>query len=308
MIYKKEQKYNQILYHVDLESAGKTIKSVLRKQWGVSGRLMTRIKKEKGITVNGRWAPFHQVLQEFDELRLNMMEESCEFEAESIPITVLYEDFDVLVVNKPPNMLTHPTVNIRKGTLANAVMHYMHNAGECYKIRFVNRLDMDTSGAMILAKNAFAHQQLAEQLSSTMKKEYLVFVLGRVKDMKKSIKAPIYRPEIIPEGEPPRRIVDDRGKMAVSHLERLEMFPEASLLRVKIDTGRTHQIRVHMQYLGHPVIGDVFYEPNQPQRIHRQALHAEAITFTQPRTDEKITCRAELPEDLSELRTHLRIE
>jgi len=308
MLFKKEQKYNQIIYHADSEDAGKTLKSILRKQWGVSARLMTRAKKEKGVTVNGRWAPFYQVLQEGDQLVLDMTEESCEFEAEHIPIAVLYEDFDVLVVNKPPGMLTHPTVNIRRGTLANAVMQYMIDSNECYKIRFVNRLDMDTSGAMILAKNAFAHQQLAEQLSTTMEKEYLVFTLGQVNETKRSIEAPIYRPETIPEGEPPRRIVDKRGKMAVSHFERLEVFPRASLLRIKIDTGRTHQIRVHMHYLGHSVIGDSFYEPDQPHRIHRQALHAEAITFTQPRTNEKVKTRAELPEDLKELKIRLKAE
>ncbi len=308
MLLKEEQKYNQIIYHVESVDTGKTIKAILRKQWGVSGRLMTRIKKEKGITVNGTWAPFHQVLQEADQMVLNMAEESCEFEAENIPITVLYEDFDVLVVNKPPGMLTHPTVNIRRGTLANAVMQYMIDSKECYKIRFVNRLDMDTSGAMILAKNPFAHQQLAEQLSTTMEKEYLVFTLGQVNERKMSIQAPIYRPETIPEGEPPRRIVDERGKMAVSHFERLEVFPGASLLRIKIDTGRTHQIRVHMHYLGHSVIGDTFYEPDQPYRIRRQALHAEAITFIQPRTGEKIICRAKLPQDLKDLKTRLKKE
>ncbi|RQD67909.1 MAG: RluA family pseudouridine synthase [Tindallia sp. MSAO_Bac2] len=305
MLLKEEQKYNRIVYHIEKEEDGLTLKTVLQKRWGISGRLMTRFKKEKGVEINGHWAPFHQKVKEKDRLILNMEENGCEFEAENLPVEVIYEDFDVLVVNKQPGMLTHPTMKIREGTLANAVMQYMSDNQERYKIRFVNRLDMDTSGAMILAKNAFAHQQLAEQLQSSMIKEYLVFVVGQFKEPYRKIEAAIYRPENIPDGKPPRRVVDKRGKMAVSHLKRQEVYSKASLLSVKIDTGRTHQIRVHMNYLGHPVIGDTFYEPEQTNRIERQALHAEAVTFIQPRTKEEITCRADMPEDLRCLRERL---
>ncbi|SDY26153.1 RluA family pseudouridine synthase [Tindallia californiensis] len=304
----EDQKYNKIVYKVEKNEEGMTLKSLLKKQWEVSSRLMSRLKKDKRVTINSKWAPYHQILQKNDLLVLNMEEESCDFTPINIPLNIIYEDFDVLVINKPPGMLTHPTAATREGTLANAVMNYMNNRGECYKIRFVNRLDMDTSGAMILAKNSFAHQQLAAQLQSKMVKKYLAFVLGRVDKSYQKVEAPIYRPETIPENEPPRRVVDSRGKMAVSHLEKVEVYSKASLIRIKIDTGRTHQIRVHAHHIGHPIIGDEFYEPDQPNRIKRQALHAERIIFDHPRTKEEIECNAELPDDLIELKRLLEKE
>ncbi|MDW7672596.1 MAG: RluA family pseudouridine synthase, partial [Bacillota bacterium] len=160
---------------------------------------------------------------------------------------------------------------------------------------------------MILAKNAFSHHALMLQMQEDqMVKTYRVFVWGQVKTYRGTIDAPIYRQEDLPENEPPLRIVDSRGKAAVSHYEVEAVYPEASLVKITLETGRTHQIRVHMKHLGHPVIGDDFYEPNQPCLIGRQALHAAETSFIQPRFGNRINITAGFPEDLLQLERLLK--
>jgi 23S rRNA pseudouridine1911/1915/1917 synthase len=183
----------------------------------------------------------------------------------------------------------------------------MQEQRETYKVRFVNRLDMDTSGVMILAKNAFSHHALMLQMKEDqMVKTYRVFVWGQVKASRGTIDAPIYRQQDLPENEPPLRIVDSRGKAAVSHYEVESVYPEASLVKITLETGRTHQIRVHMKHLGYPVIGDDFYEPSQPRLIGRQALHAAETSFIQPRFGNRISITAGFPEDLLQLEQLLK--
>lgn len=306
-LIEREQACDKIVIHLEETEAGLTVKEFLRKQWQVSGRLLTRLKKEETVHLNGRWAPFHQKLAAGDVLQLGMAEEACDFVSQPLAFEVVYEDMDVMVVNKPPSMLTHPTVNLRKDTLANGLMNYMMERGEKYKVRFVNRLDMDTSGVMIIAKNAFSHHSLMLQMKEDQTiKTYRVLVWGRLSEDEGTIDAPIYRQEDLPADEPPRRIVDLRGKRAISHFQVEERYTNASLVRVTIETGRTHQIRVHMKHLGHPVIGDYFYEPDQPRLIERQALHAAETSFYQPRRGHLIQVTAGLPEDLVALQQRLK--
>jgi len=308
-LLKEEQLHHQIKVHIEGQEAGETIRQFLKCQWQVSGRLLTRLKKETGVMLNGEWAPFHTQLKEGDCLVLEMEEEPCEFAPKSIDFGVVYEDEDLLVVNKPPGLLTHPTSKERTDTLANAVTHYMLKRNERYKVRFVNRLDMDTSGVMILAKNAFSHHRLMLQMQQDqMIKTYRVFVWGRVESHEGTIDAPIYRPEDIPAEEPPRRVVDPRGKQAISHYQVERRYRDASLVKVTIETGRTHQIRVHMKHLGHPVIGDVFYEPTRPALIERQALHAAETAFHQPRFGAAIQLTADFPQDMKVLEKMLETE
>lgn len=302
----EEQSWDKITFRLDEAEEGMTIRQLLRDHWQISGRLLARLKKEEGVRINGQWAPFHQKTVPGDCLELIMEEETCDFLSQTLPFHVLYEDMDVLVVNKPPRMLTHPTTTIREGTLANGVMAYMQEKRERYKIRFVNRLDMDTSGVMIIAKNAFSHHALMLQMKADqMEKTYRVFVWGKLTSDAGTIDAPVYRQEDLPAGEPPRRIVDPRGKSAVSHYQVEAIYPEASLVKVIIETGRTHQIRVHMKHVGCPVIGDDFYEPGQPDVINRQALHAAETSFIQPRFGNRIRVIAGFPEDLKELQKML---
>lgn len=307
MLIPEEQTCNTIVIRIEKTEAGLTVKQFLREEWQVSGRFLTRLKKEEGVELNGHWVPFHHQMEEGDVLRLMMEEKACDFIPQSLPFEVLYEDMDVMVVNKPPRMLTHPTLKLREGTLANAVMQYMFDRGEQYKVRFVNRLDMDTSGVMIIAKNAFSHHSLMLQMKEDqMVKTYRVLVWGQVAEEKGTIDAPIYRQENLPEDVLPRRIVDSRGKHAVSHFRVEERYPEASLVKVTIETGRTHQIRVHMKHLGHPVIGDYFYEPDQPHVVERQALHAAETSFYQPRFGHLIQVTAGFPQDMVQLQQSLK--
>jgi 23S rRNA pseudouridine1911/1915/1917 synthase len=306
MINPEQQSHDKISYCVEPEDQGHTIKQFLRKKWHISGRLLSKLKKEAGVSVNGMWSPFHAKLREGDILLLNMEEEACNFEPQDLPFEILYEDEDVLVVNKPPGILTHPSTNKRDGTLANAITHHMVSRNEIYKVRFANRLDMDTSGVMIVAKNAFSHHLLMLQMNQNqMVKTYRAFVCGCLKISEGEIDAPVYRQENLPDDEPPRRIVDQRGKHAVSRFWVEKMYKQASLLRLVIETGRTHQIRVHMNHIGHPVIGDTFYAPGQVELIGRQALHAAEIEFNQPRYGKRIHVTAGFPEDLLELERKL---
>lgn len=303
----EEQTCDNIIIHIEESEAGLTVKQFLRKQWQVSGRLLTRLKKEEGVQLNGRWVPFHHKMAAGDVLQLMMEEEACNFIPQALPFEVLYEDMDVMVVNKPPRMVTHPTINLRDGTLANGIMRYMMDRGESYKVRFVNRLDMDTSGVMIIAKNAFSHHSLMLQMKDDQTiKTYRVLVWGRLSEDKGTIDAPIYRQENLPENEPPIRIVDARGKRALSHFQVEERYASATLVKVTIETGRTHQIRVHMKHVGHPVIGDYFYEPDQPHLIERQALHAAETSFFQPRMGHLIEVKAGFPRDLILLQETLK--
>ncbi len=303
----EEQTCDNFIIHIEEAEAGLTVKQFLRKQWQVSGRLLTRLKKEEGVQLNGRWVPFHQEMAAGDVLQLMMEEEACHYIPQALPFEVLYEDMDVMVVNKPPRMVTHPTINLRDGTLANGIMYYMIDRRENYKVRFVNRLDMDTSGVMIIAKNAFSHHSLMLQMKDDQTiKTYRVLVWGQLSKDKGTIDAPIYRQENLPENEPPRRIVDERGKRALSHFQVEERYASATLVKVTIETGRTHQIRVHMKHVGHPVIGDYFYEPDQPHLIERQALHAAETSFYQPRMGHLIEVKAGFPNDLMLLQETLK--
>lgn len=303
----EEQTCDNIVIHIEALETGLTVKQFLRKQWQVSGRLLTRLKKEEGVRLNEKWVPFHHKMNAGDVLRLIMKEEACDYIPQPLPFEVVYEDMDVMVVNKPPRMVTHPTTNLRDGTLANGIMHYMIDRGENYKVRFVNRLDMDTSGVMIIAKNAFSHHSLMLQMKDDQTiKTYRVLVWGQLSEDIGTIDAPIYRQENLPEDEPPRRIVDDRGKHAISHFQVEERYESATLVKVTIETGRTHQIRVHMKHLGHPVIGDYFYEPDQPHLIERQALHAAETSFYQPRMGHLIQVKAGFPKDLINLKQRLK--
>jgi len=298
----EEQTCDNIIIHIEESEAGLTVKQFLRKQWQGSGRLLTRLKKEEGVQLNGRWVPFHHIMATGDILQLMMEEEACNFIPQFLPFEVLYEDTDVMVVNKPPYMVTHPTINQRDGTLANGIMYYMIDKGESYKVRFVNRLDMDTSGVMIIAKNAFSHHSLMLQMKDDQTiKTYRVLVWGQLSQDKGTIDAPIYRQESLPENEPPRRIVDARGKRALSHFQVEERYASATLVKVTIETGRTHQIRVHMKYIGHPLAGDPKYGPKKTIDFNGQVLHAGTIGFKHPKTGEYLEFTQPLTEDFKNL-------
>ena len=227
-------------------------------------------------------------------------------EPEAIPFAVVHEDADVLVVNKPAGLTVHPAPGHPRGTLVNAVLARVPAlSGIAGSLRpgIVHRLDKDTSGLLVIAKTDAAYQSLVAQVGArTVTREYLALVRGTVRREAGSIAAPIGR-------HPTRRThmaVVPRGRPALTHFEVLERFPGATLLKCRLETGRTHQIRVHLLHIGHPIVGDRTYGGARAAGIARQALHAMRLEFTHPRSGERVAYAAPVPEDFERLLARLR--
>lgn len=228
---------------------------------------------------------------------------------EAIPLDVVYEDADLLVVNKPQGMVTHPAPGAWEGTLVNALLHHctdLSGIGGVARPGIVHRLDKDTSGLLVVAKSDLAHQSLSAQIAAkTARREYRAIVHGVMATHGGSVEAPIAR-------HPSERIkmaVVPGGREALTHWQVAEAFRDASLLDLQLATGRTHQIRVHMAHLGHPIVGDPVYGPSKmpfPVKLSGQALHAFRLSFDHPRTGARMTFEAPLPERFEALLRYLR--
>ncbi|MGN1033688.1 MAG: RluA family pseudouridine synthase, partial [Intestinibacter sp.] len=225
------------------------------------------------------------------------------FTAQDLNLDIVYDDFDLIVVNKPPFMVVHPTKSHFENTMANGVTDYIIKKGEAVKIRFVNRLDMNTSGLVIVAKNPFAQHVLSSEMKDEgFDKKYITVVKGIVEKDRDTINEPIYRPT----DDSVKRVVDPRGQESITHYKVIERLKDATVLEVKLETGRTHQIRVHMSHIGHPIIGDELYGSLDEDLINRQALHAYSLKFKQPRTKEILEFKTDIPRDMKELIEKLR--
>lgn len=263
----------------------------------ISGRYFRKTYKNKDISVNGKFRRKDLPVQVGEVIRLKIEEETHDIEPEKMDLDIVYEDCDVIVLNKEPNMVVHPTKSHLNGTLSNGVSYHFKEIGLERKIRLVNRLDMDTSGLLIVAKNPYAHQQLSLQLENDMvKRRYKLLVDGLVEKDEDIIEVPIGREE---EGSI-RKMVLETGQYAKTRYEVLERFKDISLVEAELFTGRSHQIRVHMEYIGHPIVGDHLYG-KQDGKLNRQALHSYYLKFKQPRTDEDIELEVGLPSDILEL-------
>jgi len=228
--------------------------------------------------------------------------------AEAIPLDVVYEDSDLIVINKPQGMVTHPAPGAWEGTLVNALLAHcqdLSGIGGVARPGIVHRLDKDTSGLLVVAKHDAAHQALSAQIAAkTAKRQYLAVVHGVLPTEGGSVEAPIAR-------HPTERIkmaVVPGGRPALTHWRVLERFPDASLVEVTLATGRTHQIRVHMAHLGHPVVGDPVYGPKTrfPVKLEGQALHAFRLAFEHPTTGERMEFEVPPPERFQALLRYLR--
>ncbi|TAH59581.1 MAG: RluA family pseudouridine synthase, partial [Gottschalkiaceae bacterium] len=220
----------------------------------------------------------------------------------NIPLDIIYEDYDLLILNKQPNIVVHPTKSHLDDTIGNGVAYYFKSKNIKKKVRFINRLDMGTSGILVIAKNSFTHQQLSKQMEEdSIEKMYTAVVKGVIEVENGVINAPIGKKE----DEPMIREVMKDGQHALTKYKVIERYSDATLVQVKIETGRTHQIRVHMKYIGHPIIGDILYN-KESDLINRQALHAHYFKFNHPRTGEEKEVKANLPEDMKELLYKLR--
>ncbi len=225
---------------------------------------------------------------------------------EAIPLDVVFEDPMLLVVNKPVGLVVHPGSGNRQGTLLNALLHWVPQVAELPRAGIVHRLDKDTSGLLVVAKTLRAHTDLVRQLQArTVKREYLALVYGEI-DRDGTIDAPLARD---PHNRT-KRTVHSMGKEAVTHFEVVERFPGITLLRCKLETGRTHQIRVHMQHIGHPLVGDTVYSASRRSHLKipfpRQALHAERLGLIHPVTQEYMQWECPLPSDFASLLDTLR--
>lgn len=289
---------------VEEKYAGYKIRAFLKEELDLSTRLIRGASIEKRITVNGSPVRMDFVLSTGDDVQVKIAKkESQDITPENIKINIVFEDEDILVLNKEPYMVVHPTKSYQSGTLANGVLYYFKETNQDCIVRLVSRLDMNTSGLIIIAKNQYAHMYLSKEMQENkVEKRYLALVNGHLKEKEGTVDAPIYRPEE-EEGQGIKRVVDERGQRSITHYKVLESYENMDLVECLLETGRTHQIRVHMSHLGHPIIGDFLYGDgdNEKHLIDRQALHAYGLNFKSPRTKEELSLRAEMPDDMKEL-------
>ncbi|MCR6853352.1 RluA family pseudouridine synthase [Paenibacillus jamilae] len=253
--------------------------------------------KDEVVTVNGKAVKGNYKVKEEDEITVTIPEpEELDIQPEDLNLEIYYEDADVLVVNKPRGMVVHPAPGHTSGTLVNGLMHHctdLSGINGVMRPGIVHRIDKDTSGLLMVAKNDMAHESLVNQLvAKTVTRRYKAIVHGVIPHDKGTIDAPIARDK----KERQSMTVDENGKNAVTHFQVLERFKDFTLVECRLETGRTHQIRVHMKYIGYPLAGDPKYGPKKTLDMNGQALHAGILGFDHPRTDEYIQFEAPIPE------------
>jgi len=252
---------------------------------------------EKSILLNGEWVYVTCKVNEGDVFTVHIKEEesSEKIPPVKLPFPIIYEDEDIVVVNKPADMPIHPSLNNYENTLGNAAAYYYASQNKPFVFRCINRLDRDTTGLTILAKHMVSAGILQnEMLNRNIKREYLAIVDGIIKEDEGTIDAPIGRKD----GSTIERMIDyEHGEWAVTHYKVLGRMSGASLVSLRLETGRTHQIRVHMTSIGHPLLGDFLYNPTD-DRMSRQALHAWHLSFVHPITKDEMNLEAPIPEDM----------
>ncbi len=288
-----------LLYTVKDNDNYINLKQILKEEFFISERLLLKLKNNKQFFINNQnvyvSAPVHA--NDIVKVDLDFEETSDNIVSTFIELNILYEDDAFLVLNKPAGIAIHPSHSHFDTSLSNGVKFYFDKINLKRKIRPVNRLDKDTSGAVIFAKNEYIQECLTRQMKKNIfKKEYIALLEGKVKDSKATINLPIAREKdsII------KRCVRDDGDTAVSHYEVLNYYDCFSEVKFIIETGRTHQIRVHASYIGHPVLGDTLYGTSSPL-ISRQALHSYKVSFIHPITRKPLEIVAPLFKDMSSL-------
>lgn len=271
-----------------------TIGRYLRTYCGVSARTLAKLKRtEDGILLNKEPSRAVDYVKLGDEITINLPDTTSEgVEPVYLPLDIVFEDNYILVINKPPFMPVHPTKVHQQDTLANALKYYALNKGEDYAFRAVNRLDRNTSGLVIVTKDRHTAFALSE---SEIIKHYIAFAEGKI-DENGTVNAPI---ELAPDSKIVR-CVTPLGKDAVTHYEPIEQKNGFTVIKLALETGRTHQIRCHMSHIGHPLVGDDLYGGSL-QKLNRHALHCGYISFTHPITGEKVEISVEIPEDMKGL-------
>ncbi len=285
-------------YECKRADAGLMIKDVLKRRMNFSTRLIRKLKETGGVELSGVESRLNVTVGTGDVIKVTFPEEKSDFVPENIPLEIVFEDEDFIIINKQPGIVVHPTKGHPYGTLANALAWLMEDRKEYFKIRFVNRLDMDTSGLLIVAKNAFSQEALQQQMKEDITvKKYLAVVDGILDSEEGIIDVPIG----VGDENEVGRIVTPDGYPSLTRFRFLGTAGRGrSLVELTLGTGRTHQIRVHMSYIGHPVTGDVLYGNASPD-ISRQALHAARLEFNHPIKKGRIVVEAPLPDDIKSL-------
>ncbi len=285
--------YNYLSYLVGEESSGKTVKEILKFDMKISRRLINTAKNNEKLFLNGRVVKVSKVAYRGDLVVLRM-DECSEIEPEQYDIKVIYEDKDVLVVDKEAGIVVHPTKKHRTGTLLNRVIFYAQSKNETYKPHLVNRLDRDTSGLLIIAKNPYAHYELMKQMQeSSLKKRYMAITKGGFKESSGIINYSI----LDQKTDGINRIVSEDGKKSETKYKVLFDNSDIALVDLELITGGTHQIRVHLSELGHNLLGDELYGAFGMDKLSRQALHSYSLEFVSPRGN-KLKLESKLPKDM----------
>ncbi|MBS6733951.1 MAG: RluA family pseudouridine synthase [Clostridiales bacterium] len=302
----------QINFEVLSEDADSRIDRYLAQQMPDQSRsFLQKLIREEQITVNGRPVKANYRLQPEDQVLVIVPDPQLpDILPENIPLDILYEDSDVLVINKPKGMVVHPAAGHYTNTVVNAVMYHcqgnLSGINGVMRPGIVHRIDRDTTGAIVICKNDQAHQSLAQQLKEhSITRSYRAIVWNNLKEDEGTVDRPIGRH---PVDRKKMAVNEKNGKTAVTHYRVLERFGRFTYIECRLETGRTHQIRVHMASIGHPLLGDEVYGPSgkQPFRLQGQCLHAMTLGFLHPSTGEYVEFEAPLPEYFTQLLKNFR--
>ena len=277
---------------------------VLAVELGLSRTTIQSWLKAGLISVNGEVVKSNYKAQSGDEVTiLQKEEEVITSQPENIPLDIVFEDDSLIVVNKPSGMVVHPSKGHYSGTLINALLYHSNSLSdstseEIYRPGLVHRIDKDTSGLLVIAKNNDVHQKLAEQIAENkMNREYIAIVDGHFAHVTGVVDAPLSRHQT----NRLKRVVEKRGKNAITHFEVLDSFSDYSLVSCRLETGRTHQIRAHMEFIKHPIVNDPLYHPKGKNATKfGQFLHARTLSFTHPLTGETLNFQVEPPKEFAE--------
>lgn len=297
-------------YIVNQEEKGKRLDTYIPSvDTDITRTSAQRLIEDGNILVNGKNAKVSYKIQENDKISVEIPEpKQIELKAQDIPIEIVYEDSDIIVVNKPKGMVVHPANGNPDGTLVNAIMAICKDSlsGIGGEIRpgIVHRIDKDTSGLLIVAKNDNAHVKMSEQIRNhEVKKTYIALVRGVFKENEATIDMPIGRST----SDRKKMAVNKNGKNAITHIKVLKRFDKYTLLQVNIETGRTHQIRVHLSHIGYPIVGDYTYSNGKNEfDVVGQCLHAQKLEFKHPITQKDMCLEAELPQYFKDILDKLK--
>ena len=287
----------ELKYIVKNLSTYATVRQVLKNEFNMSNRLITKLKQNKLIYLNDKETYLDKPLSTGDIVKciLDFNEASENIIPTKMDLRIIYEDNYILAVDKPYNMAVHPSILHYENSLSNGVKYYFESIGLNRKIRPVNRLDRDTTGIVLFAKNEYIQECLIKQMTNkTFYKEYIAILEGILEKPKGIINAPICRKD----GSIIERCIDENGVKAISHYKVINTKNNLSLVKFVLETGRTHQIRLHSKHIGHPIIGDTLYG-NESELISRQALHCHKISFVHPITKNSLELVAQIPEDMN---------